>query len=157
MNMNGLLRSAQLGAASGLRSMAAPAQLSRTLAGSQPTKSFGPVAEFLSHGSVSAVLQVAAIGEMIADKLPIVPDRIEPGPLAGRVLFGGTAGGVCARIQGESAWVGVLVVGFAAVAGAFAGYHLRRFLVHEVGVPDLPVALCEDAVAIALARAALSG
>src|SRR5688572_3048565 len=101
--MTQLLRSAQLGAASGLRSMAAPSQLSRHLAGTAPDAALGPVGEFLARRAVRTFLQVAALGEMIADKLPGIPDRIEPGPLVGRAFFGGAAGAVCARIQGEPA------------------------------------------------------
>ena len=69
--------------------------------------------------------------------------------------MGGAAGGVYAQLRGEPATIGVLAGGVAAVAGAFAGYHLRRALVHDIGFPDLLVALCEDAVAITLARTAL--
>lgn len=152
--MTQLLRSAQLGAASGLRSMAAPSQLSRHLAGAAPNAAPGPVAEFLARKPVRSLLQIAALGEMIADKLPGIPDRIEPGPLVGRALLGGAAGGVCARINGESGGLGAVVGGVAAVVGAFAGYHVRRALVHDVGLPDLPVALCEDAVALLLASRA---
>lgn len=155
--MTALLRAAQLGAASGLRSMAAPSQLSAHLAGSSSSGALGPIGDLLTRGPIRSLLQMAALGEMIVDKLPTVPDRIEPGPLAGRAFLGGAAGGVYARLHGESPSIAVLAGGVAAVAGAFAGYHLRRSLVHDVGLPDLLVALCEDAVAITLARAALRG
>src|SRR5690606_6410857 len=137
--MTRLLRSAQLGAASGLRSMAAPSQVSRHLAGAAPNSAPGRVAEFLARKPVRSLLQIAALGEMIADKLPGIPDRIEPGPLVGRAFLGGAAGAVCARIHGESDGLGALVGGVAAVVGAFAGYHMRRALVHNVGFADLPV------------------
>lgn len=153
--MTGLLRSAQLGAASGLRSMAAPSQLSRHLAASAPNPARGPIAHFLAHDTVRSLFRIAALGEMVADKLPVVPDRIEPGPLCGRAFFGCTAGGVLARIHGEPAVLGALVGGVAAVVGSYAGYHARRALVHGAGIPDLPVALCEDTLALVLARAAL--
>lgn len=153
--MTELLRSARLGAASGLRSMAAPSQLSRHLAGTTPNAAPGAVGEFLARGPAPSLLQIAALGEMVADKLPGIPDRIEHGPLAGRAFFGSTAGGLCARIHGESMWRGAIVGGIAAVMGAFAGYYVRRALVHGVGLPDLPVALCEDVLALVLARGAL--
>jgi len=153
--MTRLLRSAQLGAASGLRSMAAPSQLSWHLAGSTLNTAPGPVAEFLTRKPVCSLLQIMALGEMIADKLPGIPDRIETGPLVGRAFLGGAAGGVCARIHGESGGRGAVVGGVAAAVGAFASYYVRRALVHDVGLPGLPVALCEDAVALLLARRAL--
>ena len=110
-----------------------------------------PVAEFLARKPVRSLLQMMALGEMMADKLPSIPDRIEPGPLVGRVFLGGAAGGVCARIQGESGALGAVAGGVAAAVGAFTGYCVRRALVRAVGLPDLPVALCEDAVALLLA------
>ena len=48
---------------------------------------------------------------------------------------------------------GALIGAVAAVAGAFTGYYLRR-LVTESGTPDLPAALCEDAIAVGTAWAA---
>jgi uncharacterized membrane protein len=155
--MTRLLRSAQLGAATGLRSMAAPSQLSRHLAGASPSHSAGPVTELLGRATVRSLLQIAALGEMVADKLPFVPNRIESGPLLGRAFFGGVAGGVFARVRGESPALGALLGGAGAVVGAYAGYHARRALVHQAGLPDMPVALCEDSVAIVMARAALRG
>lgn len=153
--MSRLLRSAQLGAATGLRSMAAPSQLSRFLAKSPADAAGGSVAGFLANGAVRALLQVAYLGEMIGDKLPTVPDRIESSPLLGRAVFGSITGGVLAGTQGESRALGAVFGGAGAVLGAYAGYHARRALVREGGLPDLPVALCEDVVALLLARTAL--
>ncbi len=153
--MTYLLRAAQLGAATGLRSMAAPSQLSAYLAGPRSPEPVGPVAELLARDRVRTLLVIAAVGEMIVDKLPNVPDRIKPGPLAGRAVLGGAASGILARLHGQPAGIGLLVGSVAAVAGAFAGYHLRRSLVRDFDVPDLLVALCEDAAAITLARIAL--
>lgn len=52
---------------------------------------------------------------------------------------------------------GALLGGAAAIVAAYAGYHARRMLVHNIGLPDLPVALCEDVLAIGIARGALRG
>jgi uncharacterized membrane protein len=98
---------------------------------------------------------VAAVGEMIADKLPGVPDRIESGPLLGRAVLGAVAGGVLARRNRESGVLGALLGGTAALVAAHAGFQARRALTRTAGLPDLPVALCEDALALALARHAL--
>lgn len=135
--------------------MAAPAQLSRHLVQSTAEAPNGWVAKLLAREGVSALLQVAYLGEMIADKLPIVPNRIAPGPLLGRAAFGIIAGGALAQLHGDSRARGVCVGGAAAVVGAYAGYYARRALVHELGLPDLPVALCEDVVAFLLAHTAL--
>jgi uncharacterized membrane protein len=153
--MTGLLRSAELGAASGLRSMAAPAGLSRRLAGSRGDRPGGVLADLLARTPTRSLLEMAALGEMIADKLPGIPDRIEPGPLLGRAVFGALAGGVLARRNRESGALGALLGGAAALLAAHAGFRARRALTRTAGLPDLPVALCEDALALALARHAV--
>jgi uncharacterized membrane protein len=133
-------RCALLGAATGMRSMVAPAMLSRT--GSGPR-------------TVSVMLQAAAAGEMVADKLPGIPSRLEPQPLLARLVIGAFAGGIAARRSRGSGAAGALVGAAGALTGALIGYQARRLLTHEAGLPDPPVALVEDMVAIALAHRAL--
>jgi uncharacterized membrane protein len=111
---------------------------------------------WLAGERVHRLLQLAAAGEMIVDKLPTTPDRIAPGPLAGRVLLGAASGFGATRLSGASTTRGALLGGLGAIAGAYAGYHARRALVRTVGLPDLAVALAEDLAAIVLARRALS-
>ena len=135
--MSAAFRYLALGAASGLRSMAAPSQLSRHL-----------------DAPVRGLLRAAAAGEMIVDKLPVVPDRTDPGPLVGRALLGAGSAAVLARSRRETPARGALLGGVGAVAGAFAGFHLRRALTRRAGLPDLAVAVCEDAIAVAAARLA---
>jgi uncharacterized membrane protein len=147
-----MIRSALLGAATGLRSTIAPAMLSR--AHTVPP-------------AVRTVLHAAAAGELVADKLPGMPSRLEPGPLVARFVIGALAGGVLAgrdraaavdgAVPPSAVLVGAVlrgaVLGAAgALAGAFAGYHARRALTHGAGLPDLPVAVIEDTIAIAAAR-----
>jgi uncharacterized membrane protein len=115
----------------------------------------GAVAELLSRSSARSLLQIAAVGEMVADKLPLVPNRIEPGPLLGRAFLGGIAGGILAHQYGESGPLGAIFGAAAAVLSAYAGFHGRRALTHSTGLPDAAVALCEDVVAISIARHAL--
>jgi uncharacterized membrane protein len=137
-----LWTSALIGAATGLRTMMAPAALSRARH---------------VHPAARALLLAAAAGELVADKLPGIPNRIEPGPLLGRITTGAIAGGVLARRNRRSAAAGALLGGAAAAAGAVAGYHARRALTQEAGLPDLPVALAEDMLAITAARRAMCG
>lgn len=149
--------SAGLGAATGLRSMAAPSQLSRYLCESPGRAAKGRAAGVMAWPAARSVLQFAALGEMVVDKLPIVPDRIEAGPLLGRVVWGAVAGGVLAQLNRESCIQGALLGGAAAAAATYAGYYARKALTRDVKLPDLTVALCEDVVAIALARHACQG
>ena len=154
--MESLARCALLGAATGLRSMAAPSQLSRHIAElPREERPASAVADFLGRSSVRETLSIALFGEMIVDKLPFTPDRTDPGPLLGRIAVGAAAGVVLAQLRRGSVGLGAFAGGVGALAGAFAGYQARRLLAERAGLPDLVVALAEDAVAIAGARAAI--
>lgn len=137
--MHELLASALIGAATGSRSMMAPVALARA-------GSVAPAARI--------VLQAAAAGELIADKLPGMPSRLETGPLLSRVAIGAVAGSILAVRNRRQPLAGAVLGAAGAVAGAHAGYHARRFLTATIGMPDLPVAIAEDMLAIAAARRA---
>jgi uncharacterized membrane protein len=100
---------------------------------------------WLGSSKAIPIASALAIGEMIADKLPFVPDRVKPGPLAGRALAGAFCGYVvfCARGGKRQAIRGALVGGAAALAAAWAGYQYRR----NSPLPAIASALIEDAVA----------
>jgi len=65
--------SAGLGAATGLRSMAAPSQLSRYLCESPGRAAKGRAAGVMAWPAARSVLQFAALGEMVVDKLLSFP------------------------------------------------------------------------------------
>ena len=71
-----LALAAGLGAVTGLRSLTAPALLSRRLA-HRPGRDRG-AARLLTLGPVPALLALGAVGELVADKTPSIPDRTEP-------------------------------------------------------------------------------
>jgi uncharacterized membrane protein len=149
-------RAAALGVVAGMRSMAAPAALSRHLA-HDPTVPHGTLDDLLSRPAAPRVLGIASAAEHVADKLSFIPPRTDPGPLAGRMASGAVCGAVIARRGGESAVVGAVIGAIAAAAATFAAYEIRRALTVDVGLPDLPVALAEDVAAVALAEIALRG
>jgi len=151
--LSALERSAVLGVAAGLRSMAAPAALSRHLVG-DPTVPHGGIDDLLSRPSAPRILTIASAAEHVADKLPFIPARTDPAPLAARIAAGALCGYVVAGRAGESAVTGAIVGGLAAAASTFAGYHLRRALTVDAGLPDVAVALAEDAGAVFLAESA---
>ena len=150
-----LERSAALGVVAGMRSLAAPAALSRHLV-TDPTVPHGALDDLLSRPAAPRVLGIASAAEHVADKLPFIPARTDPAPLAARIAAGAVCGWVIARRAGESAATGAVVGGLAAAAATFAAYHLRRALISQ-GVPDVAAALLEDVGAVALAEAALRG
>jgi uncharacterized membrane protein len=149
-----LTRAAALGVVAGIRSLAAPAALSRHLV-HDPTVPGGVLDDLLSRPAAPRVLGLASAAEHVADKLPFIPPRTDPGPLAARVAAGALCGAVIARRAGESAVSGAVVGGLAAAAATFAFYHLRHALTVDAGLPDVAVAVAEDAAAVALAEAVL--
>jgi len=101
------------------------------------------------HTPISlAIFSLAAVGEIVADKLPKTPNRITPGPLVVRFLMGALCGAALCTAGEVAPLPGVLVGGIGAVAGSYAGYHLRRWLTVGQGLPDIVIALLEDVVAI---------
>lgn len=115
-----------LGLAVGLRAFSAPSALA------------------LRHRPLNVArraLLVAAAGELIADKLPTTPSRLERRGLTGRALSSAISGQLVAGPRGAARGVG------AALASALAGSTLRKRR------PGAFAAVCEDGVAIALATA----
>jgi len=91
------LRAAVLGFASGLRSQMPLALIVAAIGREQlPADATGPLS-FLRTRVARLGFGAAAIGEVIADKTPFVPDRTNPGPFAGRLFFGGLTGALFAR------------------------------------------------------------
>lgn len=137
-----------LGAIAGMRSMSAPAFVANALGRRDaPAGASGP--GLLGRPAVGAVLKLFAAGELVGDKLPFVPSRLDPGPLAGRMASGAVVGATIARLGNSSAGAGALLGAASAVAGAFTAFHARRALGEKTGLPDPLVALGEDALVLA--------
>lgn len=126
-----------IGAAAGLRSMVAPA------------------ATLFARRSASAPLvALAALGEMIVDKLPIAPARTALPSLTFRVVAGAASAGSNARRLRIPYTAAVVAGAIGAGAASYLAYGVRSYLTRERHWPDLPVALVEDALAAAVVRAA---
>ena len=95
-----------------------------------------------------------ALGEYIGDTLPTTPSRKAPGPAAARLAFGALAGALVATATYEPVAGGVLGGVLGAAAGTWGGYALRSAGARRLG-RDLPVALAESALALALALVAV--
>jgi uncharacterized membrane protein len=154
--MNVILRIIGLGMLNGSRTFTVPALLSCRLAGSDEG--------LMGRVGVSRALQVLALLELIGDKVPGIPNRIEPPGMIGRGLMGAWVGAVLSRRHKRPPVIGALIGAVSALIGAYIGFYTRRALtVSEDGedekLPDFPVALAEDAIVIgggsALLRAAL--
>ena len=155
MVINCILKAFNIGVIAGMRSLTAPALVSYKLAHTNPNRSVGPAIpdsklHFLTSSTTANVLAVLAGGELIGDKVPGVPNRIDPMPLTMRVGSGALSAAALTEADGNSAPIGAVVGALGAVAGAYAFFYLRRWLTHEKGLPDPLVALAEDALAIGL-------
>jgi uncharacterized membrane protein len=152
-----LLRATALGFATGLRSLMPLALLAgRAEDEGVDIADGGWVLDALQSKWVVAGLRLAALGEVVADKLPFAPSRVDPLPLAARVVLGGTTAGLTSLSEGRASDVGATFGAIGAVIGSFIGYEVRSRLTRRLGLPDLVVALGEDALALSLARWALS-
>jgi uncharacterized membrane protein len=142
---------ARIGAAAGLRAMLAPALVSRALA-KGGVSGGGLSRRLLGAPAAAAILPAFAALELLADKLPMIPPRIAPGALIARAVSGAWAAAAAAGGQ-RRRLTPALVGAASAITAAFAGYHLRRWVVRRTGLPDALVAVAEDAVAVALGQA----
>jgi uncharacterized membrane protein len=150
-------RALMLGVASGLRSMAG---LAAVALAAQPEGAYATLAEapapwrWLGTRAGLAGFGLAAAGELAGDKLPQAPARTRPLPLAGRLGCGAITGAAACRAAGHSPAIGGALGALGALGGAFAGYTYRTSIARTTGVPDLPLALVEDAAAVVLALGA---
>lgn len=148
------LQALALGALSGMRSMSSPAFLSDQLANHQPNRLEGKSLAPLARRPTSKLLKVLAAGEMIADKLPMAPNRTALPLLAGRAGSGALVGAAVFSSQGRPSKAGALIGAIGAVAAAYGALHLRRRLGRRTRIPDPVIGLMEDAV-VAMAASRL--
>jgi uncharacterized membrane protein len=137
-----------LGFVTGLRSLTAPAVVCWAahlgwlhLAGSKLA--------FMGHPGTVAFFTLLAVVELIADKLPKTPARTAPPGLIARIVFSGLCSAALAISAGGSLIIAAIVGVIGARFGTFSGYNIRHALVVRGHLPDLPVALIEDVIAIA--------
>ena len=146
-----LALAAGFGLVAGMRSMSAPAFLSRRLA-ALPTRRLhqsGAAAHLLGSSRAATALTVLAVGEMVADKTPAVPARTEPPALGGRIAMGALSGAAVAGWRGGTTVGAALVGAAAAAASTHLAYVLRRDAGRASGIPDPLLGLAEDALVVA--------
>ena len=147
------LRPFVLGIVTGLRSQLGVA----VLAWSEPASGRDtPALRLLRSTPGRGLTAVGAAVELVVDKLPSTPSRLEPRGMASRLLAGAGVGALAAnshdrRTVGIASALGVA----GAAAGTFAGAYYRTLLPARTHTPDLPWALGEDAAAAGLAATAI--
>jgi uncharacterized membrane protein len=148
-----------LGFMTGLRSATPPAGV----AGAQKWGWLQPEGVFAKSGTdaARALLTLGAAGELVADKLPFTPSRLQTPSLIVRAKLGAAAAMVAGsdRRNGTPWMRSALLGGVGAVLGSYAGYHFRVGLTsklvqqpEERGSSPVPaqigVALVEDALTV---------
>ncbi len=145
-----------LGAAAGLRTLTPAATMAARLSRRSRQKPTGRL-RIRSQGrlrippQLAAFLALAAIGELVVDKLPSIPPRTTPASLLGRVGSGAFLGALLCLTRHANLIAGAALGGTAAAAASFAGYHSRRLLTTKLPLRDTGVALVEDLLAGSLA------
>ena len=151
------LKSLAIGIVAGLRCMMAPAIAIDDLARHQ-TQS--PLLQFFTPFATKKGKNFSAVNsilEVLADKLPFIGARTQPGSVVVRCLCGAFAGSAIASSRKSSVAHGAAFGIAGALIGTFGGYHARKWLVEKTRLPDPVVALAEDGIAVALGRAATHG
>lgn len=139
--MNGIARAALAGWATGDRSFSATSVLLNSDPAGVPALLRRPLAR---RGAA-----LAAVGELVGDKLPNAPARTTPQALVPRLVLAGLCGAALSRSA-----AGTFAAVTTAAAAAFSGPPVRAALARRFG-SDLPGALAEDAAAYGLAYAAV--
>jgi uncharacterized membrane protein len=142
----GALCAAVFGVVAGMRSMLAPCAVSWAVWVGILNVDATPLA-FLGYKYTHIIFTVLAIGELIADKLPMTPSRKAAGPFIARIVSGALCGATIGAAR--NAMVLMAVLGAAgAVAGTLGG--AARSKLAAVFHRDLPAALVEDFIAIVM-------
>ncbi len=149
---NPFVRAGLLGAISGIRSVSA-----LTFAGIDARQNDRDLDatpfSWLCSENFSTLLVLSAAGEMLLDKTPFLPNRIDPLPLLGRVFLGGAAGAVVFLEEKQSPLVGAVVAGVASVASTQVSFRVRRALSRKL--PGPVAGLAGDVAVVLLGRAFL--
>jgi uncharacterized membrane protein len=150
--MSVLISAFVLGIACGLRAVVGLAAVSWA-ASSRQLPLQGTWLSFLGNRVTPYITTFLAIGELINDKLPKTPSRLVPPQFGARVVMGALTGAAIG-LSKEHLVLGILSGITGSVVGTLAGSKARAFAAKLFG-RDLPAAVLEDVLAVALAFVAL--
>jgi uncharacterized membrane protein len=95
-----------------------------------------------------AIFTLAAIGEIVNDKLPKTGPRTAPPSIAIRCVMGALCGAALAIAGTQGALLGAILGIVGTLVGTFGGYQVRHQIVAGLKIKDLPIALVEDVIAV---------
>ncbi len=141
-----LLDSVFLGAASGLRSQLGLAAV--------VVRSDRSLPSVVRSSWTKRLFAAGAAFELVVDKLPVTPSRLEAQGLVPRLALGALAAGLSAHTR-QARWFPAAAIGASSAAvAAKVGHDVRARLARHA--PDPAVAVVEDLVALTLAAAGSS-
>jgi uncharacterized membrane protein len=141
-------QAAALGLVAGMRSFSAPAIVSHMYSRHPATALRGTPFNFVQTINASKVFKVLAAAELVGDKLPAAPNRTNASALIARILSGAFSGAAVYKARDKNAVVGGIIGGVAAFASTFGCFYLRKATVKNTALPDVIVALIEDAIVV---------
>jgi uncharacterized membrane protein len=136
-----------IGIVAGLRAMTAPA-VACWAAHLHWIDPHGSPLAFTGTTIALVIFTLAAIAEIVNDKLPKTGPRTALPSVVIRMVMGGLAAATLTVGAGGSIWIGALLGVVGALAGTFGGYQIRTKAVQALHSPDFVIALLEDAVAV---------
>jgi uncharacterized membrane protein len=134
-----------IGIIAGLRAMMAPTMITWAACCGWLNLEGTPL-HFFSSAITHWLFSLAAVGELVNDKLPKTPSRKVPPQFIARIITGALSGAAIGAAS-QSIVLGLIAGAVGAVAGTYVGAALRGWLSSSIGKP-LPAALIEDAIAI---------
>lgn len=139
-----------LGVTAGMRSQMPLALLSYAARHGQVNVGSGSPWNLLRSSKVELITGLSAIGELVGDKLPATPSRLEPGPLGGRLAMGALAGTAASPGSRGARCRGALLGVIGVAAGAYGGYQARSALGRNTNIPDPVWGIVEDSIAFGI-------
>lgn len=143
-----LYQTLALGALAGMRSLSAPALLSRSLSESGDGQLRDTPLHLLENKTVATVLGGLAASELLGDKIPNIPNRIDPPALIMRGASGALVGAALYLGQRKKVAEGAAIGAAAAIAATFASFYLRQSLGKATGIADPVFGVFEDALVV---------
>ncbi|RIJ41421.1 DUF4126 family protein [Pontibacter oryzae] len=143
-----LYKTLALGALAGLRSLSAPALLSRNLSSRNEGLLQNTPLHLLENKTVATVLSGLSATELLGDKLPGIPDRIELPSLLFRGASGALVGAAIYLSDRKNAAEGAALGALGAVAATYASFYLRKSLGKATGIADPVFGALEDALVV---------
>ena len=143
-----LLLALLIGVVAGYRAMIAPAAVAFAARFGGLSLTGTPLA-FMGYAWTPWIFAIAAIGELVADKLPTSPSRKIALQFGTRIITGALSG-ACIGAAHEILIGGLVAGAIGAVLGTYGGSAARTKLA-AVFHKDFPAAIVEDIVTIVLA------